>query len=366
MALAKPSEEVLTAHRGESGVQQQDVGLCPGDEAQQIVGRPRVADDLEIRRAGEDDLQARAQDLVIGNDDPDRSNAWSLGLLNDRRCRHGPNIAAGTNRCQMTLSCDAIEGHLWYNRRVDSRIGASLRAARIRAGWTREALAYHAGVSWSAIAQIESGRRKDIRLSSLSALADALGVSVDHLIGSAAAAEAPNLFEHQALVYGSDEEFIAATIPFLDEGLEHDDRLLAVTTEARADLLRDVLGERSAHIEFADWADWYRSPTDALRRYAAYVKQQVASGAVWIRVLAEAGWGDVTDTELAVWTRYESLVNLAFASSPATILCTYDESALPAHAVADAHTTHPEIVCGHEATASPGYRTPEDLLLQAR
>ena len=37
-----------------------------------------------------------------------------------------------------------------------SRIGHSLRAARARAGFTREALAYHSGVSWSAIAQIES------------------------------------------------------------------------------------------------------------------------------------------------------------------------------------------------------------------
>ena len=56
-----------------------------------------------------------------------------------------------------------------------SRIGESLKAARERLGWSREALAYHSGVSWSAIAQIESGRRKDVRLSSLSALAEALG-----------------------------------------------------------------------------------------------------------------------------------------------------------------------------------------------
>ena len=59
---------------------------------------------------------------------------------------------------------------------VSSRLGESLKAARARAGWSREALAYHSGVSWSAIAQIESGRRNDVRLSSLSALAEALGV----------------------------------------------------------------------------------------------------------------------------------------------------------------------------------------------
>src|SRR5438034_4762369 len=88
-----------------------------------------------------------------------------------------------------------------------SRIGHSLRAARARAGWTREALAYHSGVSWSAIAQIESGRRKDVRLSSLSALAEALGVSVDHLIGTTATI-APPMLGHRLLTYGSDDEFL--------------------------------------------------------------------------------------------------------------------------------------------------------------
>jgi transcriptional regulator with XRE-family HTH domain len=221
-------------------------------------------------------------------------------------------------------------------------------------------------VSWSAIAQIESGRRKDVRLSSLSALADALGLSVDHLIGTAAAAEAPHLFEHQVLVYGSDDAFLAATIPFLDEGFERADRLLAVTSEAKTQLLRDALGDRSAHVEFANWAEWYRSPADALRRYGDYVKQHVTAGAVWIRVVAEAGWAREPHAELAAWNRYEALVNIAFASSPATIMCTYDERAFPPDLVAAAHCTHPEIVRGHESNASAAYRTPEDLLLEAR
>jgi transcriptional regulator with XRE-family HTH domain len=246
---------------------------------------------------------------------------------------------------------------------VDSRIGTSLRAARTRAGLSREALAYHSGVSWSAIAQIESGRRKDIRLSSLSALADALEVSVDHLIGTAAAAVPPPLFEHRVLLYGSDEEFIAAAIPYLDEGIERSERLLAVTTDAKTELLRAALGERSGHVEFASWAEWYRSPKDALRNYHEFVKQQVTAGAVWIRVVAEAAWSAESDAEIAAWTRYESLVNLAFASSPTTILCTYDEQAFPASVVSGAHSTHPEIVSGTDATASVGYRRPEDLLL---
>jgi transcriptional regulator with XRE-family HTH domain len=247
---------------------------------------------------------------------------------------------------------------------VESRIGASLRAARTRAGWSREVLAYHSGVSWSAIAQIESGRRRDVRLNSLSALADALEVSVDHLIGTAAAAAMPELFDHRVLVYGTDEDFTAAAVPFLAEGIERGDRLLAVTTPANSDLLCGELGVRAPQVEFASWADWYQSPAGALRRYAEYVKKEVTAGALWIRVVADAAWEDASDAELAAWTRYESLVNLSFAASPATILCTYDERVLPPDFVAAAHRTHPDVACGRDSTASPEYRRPEDLLLE--
>lgn len=248
---------------------------------------------------------------------------------------------------------------------VDARIGPSLRAARTRAGWSRETLAHHSGVSWSAIAQIESGRRRDIRLSSVLALADALGVSADHLIGTEASATRPQLFEHRVLTYGSDEEFLAGTIPFLAEGLEEGDCLLAVTTEARTLLLREALGDRSAQIEFSDWAEWYESPANSLNRYGEFLKRQIKAGAAWIRVVAEAAWTDGDEEETSTWARYESLVSLMFASSPATILCTYDERAFPQNAIAQARTTHPVIVSGHDSAASPTYRQPEDFLLAA-
>ena len=76
-------------------------------------------------------------------------------------------------------------------------------------------------------------------------------------------------------------------------------------------------------------ADWYRSPKDALSRYGAFVTEKFEAGATCIRIIVEAAWAGGTDDEITTWTRYESLVNLAFASSPATIICTYDEAAFP-------------------------------------
>jgi transcriptional regulator with XRE-family HTH domain len=246
-----------------------------------------------------------------------------------------------------------------------SRIGSTLRAARDRLGWSREALAFHSGVSWSAIAQIESGRRRDVHLSSLCALADALGVSVDYLIGTVAATTPPQLFEHQLLTYGSDGEFITATAPFLDEGIEQSHCLLAITTPAKTSVLRKSLGARSELVLFADWATWYRSPQIAMRRYAEFVKQKVEAGAIWIRVVAEAAWTDDTEPGIAAWTRYESLVNLAFAASPITIICTYDERSLSPAVLADACRTHPKMALGTDSAPSPSYREPGDFLLNS-
>ena len=238
-----------------------------------------------------------------------------------------------------------------------------MRAARARLGWSRETLAHHSGLSWSAIAQIESGRRKDVRLSSLSALAKALGVSVDYLIGSASAT-APRLLEHRLLTYGSEDEYLAAAIPFFAEGMERSDCLLAVTTEKQIDLLRDSLEDRAGQVEFADSAEWYRSPRTAMEGYRTFVNEKLEAGAAWIRVVAEIAPESRSDAEIPAWTRYESFVNLAFASSPTTFICTYDDRSWPVDVIADARRTHPEVADGGTAaTVNREYRGPEDFLI---
>jgi transcriptional regulator with XRE-family HTH domain len=246
---------------------------------------------------------------------------------------------------------------------VSSRIGESVRSARARAGWTREALAYHSGVSWSAIAQIESGRRQDIRLSSLTALAEALGVSVDSLIGTTAALT-PHLFEHRLLTYGSDEAYVDAAIPYIAEGLERSECLLVVTTPAQIALVREARDLSSEQIEFADSAEWYVSLSGALNRYRGFLKQKLEAGAARIRILGDPVWARRSGAEITAWFRYESLVNLAFASAPATIVCSYDTRSLPAEVVADARRTHPEVAQGSAAREGPTYQDPVDFLLQ--
>ena len=244
-----------------------------------------------------------------------------------------------------------------------SRIAQSLKSARQRLGWSRETLAHHSGLSGAAITQIESGRRQEIRASSLIALAAALGVSVDYLVGGSATV-APSLLKHRVLEYGSDDEYLLTAIPFLTEGIAVSDCVLAVTATRHAGLIRDALGNSAQQVEFLDAADWYSSLRSAAIGYRAFLKERYERGAPWIRILGEPVWTGRSEKQLADWFRYESIINVAFASSPATIVCTYDTRSVPDSVVTNARRTHPE-VAGADVFANPDYANPEDFLLLA-
>ena len=243
-----------------------------------------------------------------------------------------------------------------------SRIGGALRSARERAGLSREALAYHSGLSWAAISQIESGRRQEVRVSSLVALANALEVTVDYLVGSAATVS-PKLLGHRALIYGSDEEFVASVVPFLLGGIEKSESVLAITTSRQIRILRDALGADSGEVDFRESSEWYVSARGALDGYRGYLKERFERGIPWIRVIGEPVWAGRSDAEIARWTRYESMINLSFGSSPATIVCPYDTRYLPPAVLADARRTHPDVNDGGNPAAGSEYQEPEDFLL---
>jgi transcriptional regulator with XRE-family HTH domain len=247
----------------------------------------------------------------------------------------------------------------------EGAIAQRLRAARELRGWTREALAYHSHVSWAAIAQIESGRRKDVRLSSLAALAKALEVSVDYLVLGRGVDFQRKSLKHRALIYRTDEEFRAVAVPFLNEGLERADALCVVTSRANRALLEHELGERRADINFVDSNEWYDDPSSTLIGYRRLIDEKLASGFRWVRLIGEPLWVGRAPEEVNRWHRYESMINLAFASSRATILCPYDARSVPPAVLDSARRTHPELAMVGTTAPSPSYQDPEAFLLGA-
>jgi transcriptional regulator with XRE-family HTH domain len=244
-----------------------------------------------------------------------------------------------------------------------SGIGTRLRAARERRGWSREALAFHAGVSWSAIAQVESGRRRHVRPDTLSALAEALGVTIDYLVRGVPTA-APML-DHSALLYESEAAFVDVAGPYLAEGLEGGEATLAVTTGANIELLRDHLGADAKEVEFIDSADGtvYSSPAAALEAYGKFLNARLEDGAPWVRVLGEPVWGR-SKAEVRRWAQYESMFNLVFGAAPLTVICPYDELSLAPAICKQARHTHPRMVEAGEPATSPDYADPGGFIIE--
>jgi transcriptional regulator with XRE-family HTH domain len=242
-------------------------------------------------------------------------------------------------------------------------MAARVRAKRERMGWTREALAFHAGVSGAAIAQVETGRRTNIRPSTLAALAGALAVSTDYLVDGRPGLR--TMLEHAAFRYGGDDQFQATMGRFLEQGLDREEAVLAVTTPANVALLRDHLGNDARAVEFADAGAFYRTPSAALEGFKAFSEVSLERGAAWVRVLGEPLWPAGSEPGVRMWTRYESVFNLFFAASPMTVVCPYDERVLASEVVDDACLTHPHLVGDAGTSPSPDYAGPGRMALLA-
>jgi transcriptional regulator with XRE-family HTH domain len=242
-------------------------------------------------------------------------------------------------------------------------IGPRVRAARERLGWTREALAFHSGLSWSAVAQVESGRRTNVRPSTLAALARPLGVSIDYLIDGGLSR--PTMLEHSVFTYDADDQFQTTMGTFVGEGVERSDAILAVTTAPNIELLRERLGKDAQSVEFVDASGWYSSPIGALEAYKAFTDTKLKQGAAWVRVIGEPIWAGRSDAEVRDWTRYESLLNLVFAGSPMTVACPYDERFVAPEILRQAHLTHPHTLGDTGVSSSPDYTDPGRFALES-
>jgi transcriptional regulator with XRE-family HTH domain len=241
-------------------------------------------------------------------------------------------------------------------------IGARLRAARDRLGWSRETLAFHSGISWPAIAQVESGRRTNVRPSTLAALSAPLGVTIDYLVNGVPFEEP--MLRHSAFTYSADEEFQRTMGSYLAEGVEQPDAMLALTTAHNIGLLRDALGEDARHVSFVESSEWLTTPDEGLRELRAFRDGQLRDGAVWLRLIAEPIWDGRSESEARLWTRFESLLNLIFRDSPMTLVCPYDTRLVTAEILREVRLTHPHLLTSAGRAESPAYSGPGKLALE--
>jgi anti-sigma regulatory factor (Ser/Thr protein kinase) len=173
---------------------------------------------------------------------------------------------------------------------------------------------------------------------------------------------AAGVLTHDAMLYGTDDEFAGSVVPFLRAGLARGEVVAAVVTRSNIALLRDALGPDEPLVSFHDRAEWFTRPAAAIANADRLMAEAAGGGQPGIRMVGEVAFGP---DRHPTWSRYESALNQVLGRSPAWLLCPYDTRVLAPQVLADAERTHPATMIDHERTPNARYLAAEQFLSSA-
>ncbi len=182
--------------------------------------------------------------------------------------------------------------------------------------------------------------------------------------------------EHMALIYEDRDEQVAATVPYLVQGLRRGERCMCLLEEEskaavleglrRADADVDVdealesgaltfhtLEEtylRGGSFDGDEMIEFYEGVIDeATREYEA------------LRIAASVGWLLEESTSIADFMAYESKVNDLFDGEDCIALCQYDRRRFPPEVLGTVIETHPHLVYDNTVCHNFYYTPPEEF-----
>ncbi|MFG3205258.1 anti-sigma factor RsbA family regulatory protein [Streptomyces sp. NPDC048192] len=161
-------------------------------------------------------------------------------------------------------------------------------------------------------------------------------------------------FEHPALFYRGEDQYLAGTVPFVQEGLAAGEPVAVAAPPDRLEAIKDGLGDRADQVHFVDMTQAGRNPgriiPGVLRRFAdAHTTGRV-------RIIGEPIWPGRTSMEYPACVQHEALINPAFTGRAVTILCPYDADRLDEQVLEDAWITHPLVIDEDGGKPSAAYQ----------
>lgn len=159
-------------------------------------------------------------------------------------------------------------------------------------------------------------------------------------------------FNHAALLYHSEHEYIDLLARFISEGLDRAEPVWVAVPGDKLESLRSALGDSAANVTMADMTDFGRNPGRILGAQLAFVDRHPGQ---YIRIVGEPIWAGRTAFEYPACVHHEALINVALADCSATVVCPYDASCLDTSVLADARLTHPLIWQGGSRDHSPQF-----------
>jgi anti-sigma regulatory factor (Ser/Thr protein kinase) len=163
-------------------------------------------------------------------------------------------------------------------------------------------------------------------------------------------------FEHEALFYRGDDDFLAGLLPFVREGLAAGEAVVVAEPLPRLDLLRAALGDDAGGVEFLDMAEIGANPARIIGVWTDVLDRHTRAGRR-LRGVGEPAFVGRRTAELVECRLHELLLNHAFDEGPGwRLLCPYDQEHLPRSVTQAAMRTHPVRSTSGSRLPSHGYR----------
>jgi anti-sigma regulatory factor (Ser/Thr protein kinase) len=161
---------------------------------------------------------------------------------------------------------------------------------------------------------------------------------------------------HVAWLYWTPSEYLAGIRGFVQAAASAGEPVLVAVPAGRLSPGWNLPVEKTgAHS--LDAARLGRNPArlmPAVRAFADHYPGQR------VRVISELAWGGRSSAELREVARYEVMANVAFATTPVTMLCPYNAAGLPRRAISTACSSHPWLRDGGDERHSGEFRAAED------
>jgi anti-sigma regulatory factor (Ser/Thr protein kinase) len=160
-------------------------------------------------------------------------------------------------------------------------------------------------------------------------------------------------FHHVAMFYAGDREFVANTLPFVLEGVDAGEPVLALIPEPRLSLLQSAVESVTApgRVAFVDMGVAGKNPARIIPVWRDFLDASREHGPV--RGIGEPIWAGRTEEELVECQLHEALLNVAFDGAGAVrILCPYDTGRLDTSVLEEAHRSHPWLTGTTSSTCS--------------
>ncbi|MEV4641715.1 sensor histidine kinase [Actinoplanes sp. NPDC049548] len=166
-------------------------------------------------------------------------------------------------------------------------------------------------------------------------------------------------FAHDVLFFGSTDDLLAVTVPFLRRGLAQGEAALVFDAGHNGTPIVQALSNEPGIGRVT--RDAHQRPARTLSLFQHTVEEALASGARGVRIAGDVGL-PVRPSHWAEWVRFEAAFNDVLAGYPVQAVCPWNTRQFSDEALRTVQRTHPSIITAHSRRPNPDYLQPRDYL----